>query len=269
MWINTDKMQYYLNNVRKKGKGGKYESNLEDKLLQTFIVVSADVKSRYVFRSDITIYRVFSKDFRLYNAHHFVCKIDKTKSRKQAYEEHKEAKKFLKEWGNVRGIQSSLYGLAKAYLTEKLKTHHFCEEIILPDKRAMAWLNNPIQHPLPPIDKGNVTVDCRTDVSSFGIDALASLMLSVNDHATNSFIQQIRRRLSILERPLVTARGDGKSYIYANFNPKYAQYAITILRTYYNFCYTYKGSDKREMTPAQRIGLTDKVFDLKDIIYMS
>ena len=29
-----------------------------------------------------------------------------------------------------------------------------------------------------------------------------------------------------------------KSYIwdYANFNPKYAQMAVTILRTYYNFC---------------------------------
>lgn len=375
MWINTDKMQYYLNNVRKKGKGGKYESNLEDKLLQTHIVISTDVKSRYVFRSDVAydwnvtldevqedtlwyredhvdsfcrkndrlrfsyypqeptkeddqdyasyseellkvkerenfidglhvksqytsiahfwliqqmvqakewrfvtdddqslmnaLYRVFSKDFRLYNAHQFVCKIDKTKTRKQAYEEHKEAKKFLKEWGDIRGIQSSFYGLAKSYLTEKLKTHHFCEEITLPDKRAMVWLNNPIQHPLPPIDKGDVTVDCRTDVSAFETEELARLILSVNDHATNSFIQQIRRRLSILERPLVTARGDGKSYIYANFNPKYAQYALTILRTYYNFCYEVKSSDKKMLTPAQRIGLTDKVFDFKDIIYNS
>jgi hypothetical protein len=32
-----------------------------------------------------------------------------------------------------------------------------------------------------------------------------------------------------MERPLVTARGDGKSYIYENFNPKYAQDANTIL----------------------------------------
>lgn len=40
---------------------------------------------------------------------------------------------------------------------------------------------------------------------------------------------------SMLERPLTTARGDKKSYIYANFNPKYAQYMVTILRTYYNF----------------------------------
>lgn len=43
-------------------------------------------------------------------------------------------------------------------------------------------------------------------------------LLIVNDNATNTFIQHIRRRLSILERPLITARGDGKSYIYSNFN---------------------------------------------------
>lgn len=94
------------------------------------------------------------------------------------------------------------------------------------------------------------------------------MVINVNDNATNSFIQQIRRSLSILERPLMTARGDGKSYIYANFNPRYAQYALTILRTYYNFCKPYKSADGKKLTPAQRLGITDKVFDLKDIIYL-
>lgn len=56
----------------------------------------------------------------------------------------------------------------------------------------------------------------------------------------------------------MTARAEGKSYIYANFNPKYAQYAITILRTFYNFCYT----DKQGKTPAQRKGITNKAHDI-------
>jgi hypothetical protein len=77
----------------------------------------------------------------------------------------------------------------------------------------------------------------------------------------------MRRRLSVLERPLVTARGDGKSYIYANFNPKYAQYAATILRTYYNFCVPFKASRKIRLTPAQKLGITKKAFTLRDIIY--
>ncbi|MDF2019666.1 hypothetical protein P2R17_17195 [Bacillus sp. Cr_R3] len=78
--------------------------------------------------------------------------------------------------------------------------------------------------------------------------------------------------MSISERPLMTACGDSKSYIYSNFNPKYAQMALTILRTHYNFCMpftTKEGKKKTVKTPAQRLGITDKVFDLKDIIYFT
>jgi hypothetical protein len=82
----------------------------------------------------------------------------------------------------------------------------------------------------------------------------------------NLFMQLIRRRLSILKRPLVTARGDGKSYIYANVNPKYAQQVITILRTYYNFCLPVKPRGDK-LTPAQRLGITEKQFSIEDIVY--
>ncbi|WP_247600270.1 hypothetical protein [Priestia flexa] len=53
IWINTDKVIYHLNNVRKKGMGGREYSELEDSTFPTQIVVSSDVFSRYVFRSDI------------------------------------------------------------------------------------------------------------------------------------------------------------------------------------------------------------------------
>ncbi|MRA97168.1 hypothetical protein GH840_14510 [Bacillus thuringiensis] len=48
------------------------------------------------------------------------------------------------------------------------------------------------------------------------------------------------------------ARGDGKSYIHSNFNPKYAQMALTIIRTHYNFCIpftTNEGKKKTVKTP--------------------
>lgn len=156
--------------------------------------------------------------------------------------------------------------MAELYLQEKLQSHHFCEEVHFPHKKAVIWLNNPLEHPFRPRDKGSYLVDCRTDVSGLDASELASAIMNINDHATNSFIQQIRRRISILERPLVTATGQDKSYIYANFNPQYAQYALTILRTYYNFCLPFGRKNKK--TPAQRIGLTDKTYDMKDIIYM-
>ncbi|WP_234417297.1 MULTISPECIES: hypothetical protein [unclassified Lysinibacillus] len=110
-------------------------------------------------------------------------------------------------------------------------------------------------------------MDCTTNPSTLEPSDIAALMMNVNDNATNAFMQQTRRRLSILERPLTTARGDGKSYIYANFDPKYAQMVLTILRTYYNFCLAYKTKDETA-TPAQRLGLVNRQFDIKDIIYL-
>jgi transposase-like protein len=53
MWLNTDKMHYLLNNVRKKGQGGSKFQGLEDLNLQTYIVVTSEVFSRYAFRSDV------------------------------------------------------------------------------------------------------------------------------------------------------------------------------------------------------------------------
>lgn len=375
MWLNTDKMHYYLNNVRKKGQGSKKYTGFEDLNMQTYIVVSAEVLSRYVFRSDVAydwnismdelnedtrkfkedhlntfsrkndrlnwsyypqepsandsenrnaylhelgkitnrsrfvdglnvdapytttahywlikqmvnadewrmisdddfsirnaFYRVFTKELRLSDAHHFICQVNKTKSRKQCLKEFGQAKAELLDWGDIRGFKTKfLRTLASHYLTELLTSHQFHEEAISKDgERYRKYADNPIKHPLATKDKGFYSVDCRTDLSALEPNEIAKMLLNVNDHSTNSFIQQIRRYISSLERPLTTARGDKKSYIYANFNPKYAQFAITILRTYYNFCRPFKSADKKVLTPAQRLGITDKQFDWKDIIY--
>ncbi|WP_425444407.1 hypothetical protein [Terribacillus aidingensis] len=124
------------------------------------------------------------------------------------------------------------------------------------------YADNPIEHPLASIDRDFRSVDCTTDLSSLEPKEIAKLIVNVNNNATNSFIQHIRRRLSILERPLTTAREDGKSYIYSNFNSTYAQMALTIPRTY-NFCLpskTKEGKQTSVKTPAQRLGITDKEF---------
>lgn len=42
---------------------------------------------------------------------------------------------------------------------------------------------------------------------------------------------------------------------------------LTILRTYYNVCLAYK-SDGTVETSAQRLGVTNKILCIKDIIYM-
>lgn len=154
------------------------------------------------------------------------------------------------------------------YLLEILQSHSFYETVTTPSKSYIQYGDNPLEHPIGSKDKGHFIIDCKTDVSGLDNEELARLLINVNDYSTNAFIQQIRRSLNILERPLVTARGEGKSYIYANNNPKYAHYALTSLRTYYNFCKPIKYSGNEELTPAQRIELTEKVFELEDIIYL-
>lgn len=197
------------------------------------------------------MYQVFSVDFKTFSAHHFLCLTDREKSRKEAYSELQEAKQDLLSWGFSMGIDwRSPYTIAYHYLENlfKARGHTFHKEIVLPTHRFLVKDNNPNIHPLALIDKGFSKVDCTTDLSSLEPEQVAKMILNVNDHATNFFIQQIRRKLSVLERSLTSARDEGKSYIYSNFNPKYAQMTLTNLRTYYNFCMSYKSADKKKLT---------------------
>ncbi|WP_147802846.1 insertion element protein [Alkalicoccus halolimnae] len=379
MWLNTDKMTYYLNNVRRKGMGGKQYDDLEEARFPTSIVVTAEVFSRYVFRADVAydwnieigdialdtllykddhlnhfakknarfpkysdypqppaendtqtneeyfkklseverranyveglhvnssytsiahfwhikqlvnasewrfitdqddsittaFFRVFSTEFRMSDAHHFLCQTDKTKSKKQAHDEFKLAQQYLITWGRRMGYDTrSLRKLALLQLEERFHTHQFHKEITTKSGTHKKYAANRMEHPLGTPDRGFRWVDCTTDLSAYEPNDIANMILHVNDNAINAFIQSIRRRLSILERPLTTARGDGKSYIYSNFNPRYAQMAVTILRTYYNFCLPYKSKTGRKTTvetPAQQLGITNKKFSLNDIIFM-
>ena len=218
-------------------------------------------------------YRVFAKEIKRSDAHHFLLLTERDKSKKEALEEFEYAKRDLLDWGIHNNHETrNIVKLAKLQLTEYLKTHLFHKTTVTSSGYSYReWANSPIEHPLASKDKGFQTVDCTTDLSSYEPKDVAELLMNVNDNAISSFMQQIRRRLSILERPIMSARKDGKSYIYANFNPKYAQMAITILRTYYNFCLTYSTKEYEGIiskTPAQRIGITDKVFTWNDIIYL-
>ncbi|MBU7595256.1 hypothetical protein [Metabacillus halosaccharovorans] len=374
IYINTDKMIYYLNNFRKKNAGSKYLIEQEEKQFPTHVVVSSDILSRYVFRADVAydwnvtldditnqanmykddhlhlfaqryghlrysfatqpptdsdteskdvyekewfefsrranyidglhvnstyttlahlwhlkqllnakewrfatdedasimsaLMRIFSKEIMLGDAHHFLYKIDKRKTLREAMENYRDSRAVIKNWAMNSNIdEKGTTLLTRMMLAEELKRHKFYDEVVKNGKTVRKWAQNPVTHPLPFKDTGYATVDCTTEVSSYEPIDLARLVQKINNKSNDTFINQIRRRISILERPLVTSRGDGKSYIYSNFNPKYAQYAITILRTYYNFCMPYKAYGEM-LTPAQRIGIADKVFDWKDIIYL-
>lgn len=214
------------------------------------------------------IYRVFADEFSNDEALHFICMVERNKKNKESFREWVESRKELNNWSEMNGYKNfPLSVKAFSKLKEDLITAPLWEYITQNGNTYPKWANKTIKHPMPTQSEGARLIDCTSNISNYDIGHITNLLLKVNMHSVNAFIQQIRRSLSILERPLVTSRGEGKSYIYANFNPRYAQYATTILRTYYNFCCPYKISKGVKETPAQRIGLADKIYEFKDIIY--
>jgi hypothetical protein len=53
LWLNTDTLNYNLNNVKLKGKGGRKSLGTLDKKLATSVIATAELKSGYVLRSDV------------------------------------------------------------------------------------------------------------------------------------------------------------------------------------------------------------------------
>jgi len=211
---------------------------------------------------------VFAAEVKEQHAIHFLCQVPTGLSRQDAYGQYAQHRKDLRRWGERYGYhKESLYSLARLQLTDLVKQDPFYKNVIVDGEQHRRLTGHKVEHPLPGIDQGKRLVAPTTDLSDYSSQEIAELLLQIDNHATSAFMQQMRRRLSILERPLVTARKDGRSYIYANSKPKYAQYAVTILRTWYNFCSPFKTADGIEATPAQRLGLSDRVFDLSDIVF--
>ena len=67
---------------------------------------------------------------------------------------------------------------------------------------------------MPSIDEEERLINPVSYNSNLDKNDLAHIIVNVNMRAVNNFSQKLRRNVSTLERPLVNARGSGKSYIY-------------------------------------------------------
>lgn len=213
-----------------------------------------------------SIMRIYKDMITDKKAHVFTCKINKDLRKEEAFNQHLAHVKAAKSWKKARGIEANIKVAAIDLLAHTITHSDMYETVTINGKEYVIGTNESIPHPLPYKDEGDRFIRCLTDLSDLTSTEIAERLYKVDLRGINTFFNQIRRKVSILERPLAGGRSDGKSYIYANFNPKYAQHMVTILRTYLNFCESYKYKGK-EITPAMRLGLTDKVFTIRDIIY--
>lgn len=124
-----------------------------------------------------------------------------------------------------------------------------------PDK-AMCWLTNRLW------DEKDEAADNEKTQAEFD-DHMARLHLKASLHAIDRFFMQIRRRLSLLERPIGTSSKAGRTwYGYSAYKPENIVKLLDIFRVFYNYCLP----DKKGETPAMRIGLADRPMEPQDIL---
>lgn len=122
-----------------------------------------------------------------------------------------------------------------------------------PDKR-LCWLTD-IDPPAPAKDK---LLEQRLHA--------ARLYLKGSLHAVDRFFMQIRRRLSLAERPYATASSDRRMWHgYSAYQPKNLAMVLTIFKVAYNYCLT----DSKGQTPAMKLGLAKGPVALEDVLYFS
>lgn len=316
MWINTDSMIYYLNNVRRKGKGGTRHIKMDKTNFPTYLVASSDMNTNYVFRADIgydyyitlddidkqTIsfkddhshgylrkYQRLRKDFsfapqpptpkdsereyeylakhaeflkredyieglhsnvtytliahqwliknminskkwylvsdddnsiktagirvfkdEIYNGNceYFLCRTNRDLNKEDAYYEYLVGRKELRQWAKDNNITNkTLEELAVDKLASDLQEHKLIDFKEVNGVRYLERTNNPITHPIPSKDKGFKMLDSITNTYYIANEDLAKILVKVDNRSIDGFFGQVRRRISILERPLVTARG--------------------------------------------------------------
>lgn len=123
-----------------------------------------------------------------------------------------------------------------------------------------------LMHPAPSKNEPEKGICWLTDMGNrrYGNAHLARLYTRASLHGIDRFFMQIRRRMSLLERPIRTSSSSGRVwYGYSPYKPENIIKLLDIFRVFYNFAKP--GQDGR--TPAARLGLAKGNGSVEDIIY--
>lgn len=128
------------------------------------------------------------------------------------------------------------------------------------------WKDRWLTHPFPSMGEPEKAVCYLTGYGDYDEDHLAWLYNKASLRAIDVFFMLVRRRLSLLERPLATMSNARRLWHgYSAYNPRSITKVLDIFRVFYN--YVLVGHDKK--TPAMRLGLAKGRVTLEDIIYFA
>lgn len=126
------------------------------------------------------------------------------------------------------------------------------------------WKDRWVEHPFPNMGEPEKAMCYLTDMQGYDEDHIAWLYNKASMHAIDKFFMQVRRRLSLLERPISTSSNAGRRWHgYAPYNPAMVAKLLDIFRVFYNYVET--GQDKQ--TPAMRLGMAKNKVTIEDIVY--
>jgi hypothetical protein len=141
-------------------------------------------------------------------------------------------------------------------------------------------------YPAPPKNEPEKAVSWLTDLGDrhYRSFHVALLMLRASLHGIDRFFMQVRRRISLLERPIKTSSSTGRTwYGYSPYNPAHVVKLLEIFRVYHNYVHATanvkrrilkKDEKKRNpgevqktmITPAMRLRLVERKYEVADIL---
>lgn len=120
-----------------------------------------------------------------------------------------------------------------------------------------------VEHPLPNMNEPQKSLLCVTAHPNASATRLAWGYMRSSLNSIDRYFMQVRRRISILERPISSASSNSRRWHgYQAYNPEVGMKLLEIFRVVYNYHLAGKG----KQTPAQRIGLADRILSLEDIL---
>ncbi len=105
-----------------------------------------------------------------------------------------------------------------------------------------SWKDEWLLHPFPNMSEPEKAICYLTDYGDYDEDHQAWLYNMASMHSIDCFFMQVRRRLSLLERPISSVSDAGRRWLgYSAYNPNSIIKVLDIFRVYYNYCL--KGQD--------------------------
>lgn len=165
---------------------------------------------------------------------------------------NEERKKILKERSKL--LEVSLKEAELSLLTEQIR---------MMDSFG-PWRDRWFTHPQPTFKEPGIKVCHLTDFGDYDITHLAWLYNKASLHSVNTYFANVRRKLSLLERPIATPSSLGRKWFaYSPYNPALVNKLLLIHRVHYNFV----AKREKKETPAMRLGLAKAPVEPEDIIY--